>query len=350
MQGITGYAPGVSFPRGSGRKGDQGNPLESDRGAKRPQKQPPAGPSNRRSDPCNGPRQRPWVDRTVRMGRSGGDNTVRVKNCRNNVVKTTDYIVTSVIYPANPAATTVPVIDCPAAAGQACYHYSSAIAQRPAWDRITCPQDAATTSKSRTAPPGPAATRVWETTHKGAGWLDVNARNHRLCEIDEYPPAYLMDPNHPAWANSGTAGTGQLIRWLPGSDNANGGDMWKAFCLWPAMDDLSDQEVIRRVNNGRNKQFSTPGSHPDRREIFAEVDVDVRPVFRINSYFHTGKPLQNKGLDANPCWPSRLTDDPGFTLLTSDPYYGGNPPPYDYSIAHVKPGSDPNRPNYSNGI
>ena len=34
-----------------------------------------------------------------------------------------------------------------------------------------------------------------------------------------------------------------------------------------------------------------------------------------------GAPLAGDGLEANPCWPERLLQDPGFALLTDDPYY-----------------------------
>jgi len=30
------------------------------------------------------------------------------------------------------------------------------------------------------------------------------------------------------------------------------------------------------------------------------------------------------GLQNNPCWPEVLLEDPGFALLTDDPYYAGN--------------------------
>lgn len=35
--------------------------------------------------------------------------------------------------------------------------------------------------------------------------------------------------------------------------------------------------------------------------------------------------LADDGLTDNPCWPRTLTDDPGFALLTNDPWYIHNP-------------------------
>ena len=46
---------------------------------------------------------------------------------------------------------------------------------------------------------------------------------------------------------------------------------------------------------------------------------------------HAANPPVSDGLRENPCWPKKLApDDPGFALMTWDPFYKGNPPPYDY--------------------
>ena len=65
--------------------------------------------------------------------------------------------------------------------------------------------------------------------------------------------------------------------------------------------------------------------------------VNHRPEFSITGWFQSKNPLPNDGLDANiMCWPqARAAADPGFTLLTFDGFYNGQPPPYDYSAAYV---------------
>ena len=43
------------------------------------------------------------------------------------------------------------------------------------------------------------------------------------------------------------------------------------------------------------------------------------------------------GITENPCWPKDLVpDDPGYAVLTWDPYYGGGLPPYDYKTSVTK--------------
>jgi hypothetical protein len=58
------------------------------------------------------------------------------------------------------------------------------------------------------------------------------------------------------------------------------------------------------------------------------VQVEVpQPVFEITDWGGLSKdPADPDGLKKNPCWPSMIVpDDPGFALLTDDPYYQLNP-------------------------
>lgn len=51
---------------------------------------------------------------------------------------TTEYIITSLSYPATPAS--LPVTElCHKAHSQACFHYSSAMANNAQWATLTCP-------------------------------------------------------------------------------------------------------------------------------------------------------------------------------------------------------------------
>lgn len=55
------------------------------------------------------------------------------------------------------------------------------------------------------------------------------------------------------------------------------------------------------------------------------VKVQVpKPVFEIKHW--EAPDLPNDGLNDNPCWPSGLVpNDPGFALLTNDPWYDNHP-------------------------
>ncbi|KAF4506259.1 hypothetical protein G6O67_006362 [Ophiocordyceps sinensis] len=51
---------------------------------------------------------------------------------------TTEYIITSLSYPATPASLPVTKL-CHKAHSQACFHYSSAMANNAQWATLTCP-------------------------------------------------------------------------------------------------------------------------------------------------------------------------------------------------------------------
>lgn len=305
--------------KGSGKKGDDANPTDRSKPKGGTGKGPNGTGGSSTKKKCN---IRPGEDRK-RMG--AAKNTLRGQKCVADKTQKNDMIVTSLRYRANP--TRLPVIkDCAREHTQACYHYSSVIRVNPAWQTLTCPPEAAATAHEmrRLAPTS------WSTQHDGTDWQDEQYRQEQYCDRDEYPPLYLLGPQSPAYLNSGRNVNGQLIRWIPWNENQDAGRNWKGACFIPPLEGsrLSDAEFERRFNAANNKV------NRNKRQVtqtFAEIEVDHRPEFSFGSWGHTGHADRDDGLWDNPCWPNMLApEDPGFCLLTFDPWYGGNPPPYNY--------------------
>jgi hypothetical protein len=340
----TGWKAPKGRPKGSGRKGDNGNPK--DRSKPRPLSQGgrtctvPTSKNNEvlesnerlvQMPPC---RKRKCNiranEKTNIIG--AGRNTLRIKNCISETTHSTETVITSFKYAHNAVA--LPVTKtCSSHWSQACYHYSSAIKVNPQWATLTCPEEAAQTKYRLDA----KATDVWSIQHKGIGWKSDNPhfQNKQFsCDRDEYPPAYLLNKQHPAYVNSGKNSNGQLVRLLPAKHNGGAGSMWKGVCFATPLDQLSIKEFQDKAALARNKQVIHPG--PTVTRTMVDVVVTQRPEFSIK-WTHDSNPPANAGLDLNPCWPSnRAAKDPGFALLTYDPYYGGNPPPYDYKAMYVQ--------------
>ena len=79
-------------------------------------------------------------------------------------------------------------------------------------------------------------------------------------------------------------------------------------------------DLINRVRNAPAKLQSV-AKDASRTVTKAEVTVTQRPQWHME-FEHTVNPLPNDGLNDNPCWPSKIApQDPGFALLTFDPYY-----------------------------
>ncbi|ERT01646.1 hypothetical protein HMPREF1624_02898 [Sporothrix schenckii ATCC 58251] len=257
-----------------------------------------------------------------------GKNTLRKLSCVNNVVKTQEMIVTSLVY-APAATSSVVARKCEAAWTQACYHYSSVIRENPQYATLTCPQEAASTKHRQDA----EATKVWSDQHKGKGWLDPQHRQWPKCDRDEYPPAYLLNDADPAFVNSGHNRNGQLVRFVPGKQNQRAGGMWKGVCFNGPVKELSDREFQDRVARSPHTNVI---HDTNLVQTEAAITVDQRPEFTINSWGPPSSP--DDGLGSNPCWPSAIAPlDPGFALLTYDKYYDTHPMPYNYLAAYVPP-------------
>jgi hypothetical protein len=308
----TSFRPPRNIPKNSGRKGDRGNPRDQSKPRNR------GGNSNsdnkkdqdrRDREACKrGKLQKRAVVGTSRVGKI----TMRTVTCGNNGKPTTEErVFTSAVYAAN-AQETVFSATCSAEYTQPCHHYSSVVRVKPAWASLTCPPEAATKANSRARLP---ATASWEKQHRGKGWRTSLPAN---CQRDEYPPAYLL--------TKGAGYSDQLVRYLPGAQNGAAGNIWQGVCFADPIKDLSDAEFERLFST---KGARTMNINNGKRYFAPIVTLPTRPVFSWAAWNH--QTLPNDGLDDNPCWPSKQApNDPGFALLTDDPYYGGVPPPYDY--------------------
>jgi len=344
--GVSSFKPPKNIPKGSGRKGDDGNPTDrsgmpkSGSGSSCPpsrvKAREEAGQDIENKPPCNNPKPKtskkckvPDSQSTKRMGIA--KNTVRIQSCVHDTTTTDDLIITSLTYAANAVPTRI-AKDCKKAWSQACFHYSSAISVNPHWETLTCPPEAAATAHREKG----KATSTWVSQHRGDGWRDPSNRVAKDCDRDEYPPAYLLGPADPALLNGGINARGQLIRYIPKLENSGAGQMFKGACFVPPVKALSDREFRDRaaLAPARDKKVVDTGS---LRETFVGITVDQRPEFSWGSWFQAGNPPVDDGMRDNTCWPSVIAaKDPGFPLLTYDPWYKGKPMPYDYQKPYVK--------------
>lgn len=191
---------------------------------------------------------------------------------------------------------------------QACAHYSSVGLFNRQLERATC-------SVTGVKSPDRPLTRLYDytsgiTQHNliwSSTWITktyINPNNKRTaprCQRDEWPPAHFQQ-GRPAG----------YIRLLPGSQNsgvANSRNGWRSFCKFPA-----DQQV--KVEGG---PINYAGAIVYTTIITSTIiTLSVLEYNYINIPQPVGDPYL---LTTNPCYPSTLTNEPGFALLTQDPYY-----------------------------
>ncbi|KAH8650613.1 hypothetical protein BGZ60DRAFT_421433 [Tricladium varicosporioides] len=191
--------------------------------------------------------------------------------------------------------------------------------------RFTC---GATSSSA----PG-KATKVWSTTvsrnnivttPKGnqhhwqwiEGWVSAGKD---VCQRDEWPPRSF-------WPTKKRNQLGQLVRFLPGPENGGAGSMFNSFC---------ERNGERAADGKKNAKLHTTVSSLERVAVTSGVTTTItsvqvqvpQPVFEITDWDGLPRDAGDPdGLKKNPCWPSMIVpDDPGFALLTDDPYYQHNP-------------------------
>jgi chitinase len=123
------------------------------------------------------------------------------------------------------------------------------------------------------------------------------------CQADEYPPAAF-------WQERSEK---QYIRFSPGTQNEGAGSLFHLnFCRYGA-DNLLPSE---RQN-----------LHAAGQRVYANIQRDVTEYKgvttrrRVEIDFPGLVNPGDWGLHDNPCWPEHLLEDPGFALLTDDPYY-----------------------------
>lgn len=180
---------------------------------------------------------------------TGAKNTIvsYEVDCKAKVTTTHQTIITSLVYPNNLAPTQVTAA-CKPEYGQACYHYSSVIANNKQWATLTCPEAAATSANDRK---DTGIVGKWSTSRNGKGWIDPSLSNMSpQCERDEYPPVYLIDPSGPVAQDRGKSKAGQRLRVLPKSENADAAKMWTGICFTNALPN-SDSAVIDAAANKR---------------------------------------------------------------------------------------------------
>jgi hypothetical protein len=322
--GVSSFRPPKNIPKGSGKKGDDGNPT--DRGKPRPGGTRPTTTSKA----CRVPPSK----QTQRMMEA--KNVVRLLECSKDQTITKEMTITSIYYAAGAKPTQISK-QCKQANTQACHHYSSVLRDHPDWRTLTCVPEAGKPSKVRDKG---QATKAWSDQHKGKGWLDPVHRAWQQCDRDEYPPAYFLNDSSPAWIHGGTDHPdGQLVRYLPWKQNQDAGKMWKGACFAPVVKDLSNRDFIDKVAAAKAPHNKNVVYHGTTKTVtVAAITVDYLPEFTITGWDHAANPLKNDGLDDNPCWPSKIAPkDPGFALLTFDPYYNGQDPPYTYTDAYDPP-------------
>lgn len=308
--------------KGSGRRGDAGNPT--DRSAPR-----------REDNNANGA-QTCKVPAGLSTFSYTNGRTLRLQKCSGVTTHQTLYVPTTAAY--SPGATALPVgKECSNKWSQACYHYSSAISNNPAWATLACPDEAAFGNYR----PNGRATATWASQHRGAGWVDHLTSQ---CDMDEWPPAGLLSPRDDAFVYGGMDNRGQMVRFLPSGENRGAASMWSLMCFPSAMAQFPNSRLTSIANAAPGRMTrsqtrvvinTTKGVRTTITKVITTVQYSIalehRPALTITRY----PPAQpSDGLKLNPCWnQARAPQDPGIALLTYDAFYGGRAPPYNYQQA-----------------
>ncbi|KAH8178372.1 killer toxin alpha/beta [Sarocladium implicatum] len=221
-----------------------------------------------------------------------------------------------------------PDVNCSAKHKHACWHYSSVMrvhANTPDMVRWTCNATPGSSTHGK-------ATDDWgffgirednpPATAQHHGEWAAEWTEKKLCERDEWPPRAFWTQN-----KVGGKKAGQVIRLLPKEDNRGGGQIWNRFCKKhdgykkfapngdPELQSVTTfDEKINKIINGQTTTYITSYGIRIPRAVF-EIKHWEQPV------------VPDDGLEINPCWPSVLVpNDPGFVLLTDDPWYRNNKP------------------------
>jgi hypothetical protein len=338
---VSSFKPPKNIPKGSGRKGDPANPNDrsgmpkSGSGSGSGDSCPPSKVRMREEGQDIAPkpprkpkpkkRKIPASQSTLRI--DGAKNTLREQSCVADKMVKEELVITSLTYAANAVPTKVQK-HCDQSLSQACFHYSSAIRVNPHWETLTCPPDAAITMRKLQ---NGKATAVWQRHHHSDWWgKPYTMRAEPKCDVDEYPPAYILGPNDEAYVFGSVDARGQLVRYLPRIENQKAGQLFKQICFSPTVRAMSDRVFRDKVAlaPASNKQVINKAG---LEQMLVGVTVDERLEFSWDSWGQAANPPKDDGLEANRCWCSGIAaKDPGFAILTYDPWYQGKPRPYDY--------------------
>jgi hypothetical protein len=125
-------------------------------------------------------------------------------------------VVASVVFGPTP---TIVELTCKKEWGQACYALCSAVAHNNQWAAIPCVNGKS--KQDEDSRPGPAE---YYRQHVSS-WRDATNRKEPECDVDEFPPLYLLDKNSVETTNVGKKG-GQVMRYMPhGVNRASGSAM-----------------------------------------------------------------------------------------------------------------------------
>ncbi|SMR58009.1 unnamed protein product [Zymoseptoria tritici ST99CH_3D1] len=249
----------------------------------------------------NPPQTRPPVNpqRPLSTQVCSSDKMAGGKNCRRGgPVK---YIQTAeeTTYPAPDHK------DCNPLWTQACYNYASVMNHKPEYKTLLCPT---TKSDARAR----RLTRdIWYKQHHAywrVGWMQQFGAD---CEADEVPgAAWWQEESRP-----------QFIRFLPRADNGAAGSLWNlkicSFVDYGLGSELPYSRASERVDG-----VTLDGGV--LRSVTKYKGVTTQHALVID--FPGGAPPGDWGHQDNPCWPKNLVNDPGFALLTWDPYYLAHKP------------------------
>ncbi|CAN9115600.1 unnamed protein product [Alternaria alternata] len=174
--------------------------------------------------------------------------------------------------------------------GQACLHYSSVISRRPALKSLTCDgKNGINIREVRNA---------YSTDHKPQ-WHEGHMQGGVKCQRDEYPPAVIWQGrDRDVW-----------IRFLPDGQNLAAGNLFNRICD-DSVTVLTEKRLDRRVVCDGGKVI----------EYWDHTLTTKRQIFSME-FSNMPNGIVDQGITANPCWPKDLVDDPGFALMTNDPWY-----------------------------
>ncbi|KAI8946203.1 hypothetical protein F4801DRAFT_593529 [Xylaria longipes] len=184
---------------------------------------------------------------------------------------------------------------------QPCLHYSSVIQNNPNYRVLTCPLVSRGT-------PGRPGRNQWYLDHN-AEWYNGFMKEYDVqCQGDEYPPTAFWQ---------GVMWPKQYIRFSPGRQNGGAGSLFGlSFCGFDTQGNLPVERVNERYVSDR-----VVGAL--KRRVTQYKAQTMRRAVRID-FINVVDPDGIAGLQVNPCWPEVLLEDPGFALLTDDPYYVRN--------------------------
>lgn len=189
---------------------------------------------------------------------------------------------------------------------QPCMHYSSVIQISSSYGLLTCSDvDASTSSRPIVDLYNSQHNNKWVTEWIASSY--TNPLGHKTVlrpQRDEWPPN-LFNQGH----DDG------YIRLLAGDQNSGAANKnpkknsWKGFCKFPP-----------------DKQIKTEGGPVVDMGNSYEVTIMTSTILTLNVMSYTWSDISEPagdpaGISTNACWPSVLTNDPGFALLTEDPWY-----------------------------